>query len=74
MKGLQDIGADLLLQMVAHHSRQAVVQLVAVFMEHHCVRIPVQLLKAESAVVLLLDLLNCALQQSPHVGDVLLVH
>ena len=74
MQRLQHVGPDLLFQMVADDSGEAAVQLVAVFVQDHRIRVPVKLLKAEAAVVLLLNLLNRALQQVPHVHHVFLVH
>lgn len=53
---------------------QARVELLAVLVQHHGVGVPVELLKAQAAVVLPLDLLDGVLQQVPDVVDVLLVH
>lgn len=53
---------------------QARVELLAVLVQHHGVGVPVELLEAQAAVVLPLDLLDGVLQQVPDVVDVLLVH
>lgn len=53
---------------------QSRVELLAVFVQHHGVGVPVQLLEAQAAVVLPLDLLNGVLEEVPDVVDVLLIH
>lgn len=53
---------------------QSCVQLLAVFVQHHGVGVPVQLLEAQATVVLPLDLLNGVLEEVPDVVDVLFVH
>lgn len=53
---------------------QSCVELLAVFVQHHGIGIPVQLLKAQTTVVLSLDLLDGILQEIPDVVDVFLVH
>lgn len=53
---------------------QARVELLAMFVQHHCVGVPVELLEAQPAVVLPLDLLDGILQKVPDVVDILFVH
>lgn len=53
---------------------QACVELLAVFVQHHGVGVPVELLEAQPAVVLPLDLLDGILQKVPDVVDILLIH
>lgn len=44
------------------------------FMQHHCVRIPVELLKTETTIVLALDLLDCVFQKIPNAVHIFLIH
>lgn len=53
---------------------QARVELLAMFVQHHCVGVPVELLEAQPAVVLPLDLLDSVLQKVPDIVDILLIH
>lgn len=53
---------------------QAGVQLLSMFMKHHCVGVPIKFLKTQAAVVLPLNFLDGILQKVPYVVDVLLVH
>lgn len=53
---------------------QARVELLAMFVQHHGVGVPVELLEAQPAVVLPLDLLDGILQKVPDVVYILLVH
>lgn len=53
---------------------QASVQLLSMFVEHHCVGISVQFLKAEAAVILPLNLLDGILQKVPDIVYILLIH
>ena len=55
---LQHVLPDLGLQVVGHHLLQAAVQALAVFVQHHGVGVPVQLLEAQPRVVLPLNLLR----------------
>ena len=50
---------------------EAGVQLLAELVQHHGVGVAVELLEAQAAVVLLLDLLNGALQHLPYVLHIL---
>lgn len=50
------------------------VELLSVLVEDHGVGVPVELLEAQAAVVLPLDLLDGVLQKVPDVVDVLLIH
>ena len=61
-------------EMLRHHLPQARVELLPVLVEHHGVSVPVQLLEAQSTVVLPLDLLDGVLQKVPDVVDIFLVH
>lgn len=53
---------------------ESCVQLLAVFVKHHGVGVPVKLLEAQAAVVLPLDLLDGVLQEVPDVVHILFVH
>ena len=61
-------------QMISDHLAQAGVQLLAVLMQHHGISIAIQLFKAQSTVVLLLDFLDGIFQQGPDVVHILLIH
>lgn len=50
------------------------VELLAMLVEHHGVGVPVQLLKAQAAVVLPLDLLDGILQKVPDVVHIFFIH
>lgn len=65
--------ADLGLQVCGHGLAHAVVQALAVLQQYHCVRVAVQLLKAQARVVLLVYLLYGVLQHGPRVVHELLV-
>ena len=65
---------NLVAHVLDHDVLQALVQLVPVLVQHHGVRVPVQLLERQPAVVLLLYFLDGLLQQRPDVRHVLVVH
>lgn len=60
--------------MFGHDLPQARVELLSMFVEHHCVRVPVELLKAQATVVLPLNLLDGILQKVPDIVDIFLIH
>ena len=68
------IATNLVAHVLDHDVLQALVQLVPVLVQHHGVRVPVQLLERQPAVVLLLYFLDGLLQQRPDVRHVLVVH
>jgi hypothetical protein len=54
----EDVGADLGLQVGRHDLLEASVEALAVLVQHHRVRVAVQLFEAQPGVVLALDLLE----------------
>ena len=69
-----DVGADFVDEMLADDLAESRVELLAVLVEHHGVGVPIEFFEGETAVVLLLDLLDGVPQQRPDVVDVFLVH
>lgn len=61
-------------KMLGNNFPEPIVQPLSMFMQNHGVSITVQFLKAQTGVVLLLDLLNGILQQVPYVVHISLVH
>lgn len=70
-KALQSYFVD---EMLSDDLPQPRVELLSVLVEDHGVGVPVELLEAQAAVVLPLDLLDGVLQKVPDVVDVLLIH
>jgi hypothetical protein len=60
--------------MLSYDLPKTVVQLLAVFMQNHGVRITVKFLEGQARVVLLLYFLDGAFEQRPYVLDVAFVH
>lgn len=71
---VEHVATHLVHQMLGDHIFEAGVQLLAVLVQHHRVRVTVQFFEAQAAVVLLLDLLYRVLQHLPDQVHVLLVH
>lgn len=61
-------------EMLSDDLPQPRVELLSMLVEDHGVGVPVELLEAQAAVVLPLDLLDGVLQKVPDVVDVLLIH
>ena len=62
------------LQMTSDDVSQAIVQLVAKLVQHHVVRVAVQLLKAQAACILLVDLTDRVVECLPGPVRVVCVH
>ncbi len=60
--------------MFGDHLSEARVELLPMFVQHHGVGVPVELLEAQPTVVLPLDLLDGVLQKIPDVIHILLIH